>query len=303
MRSNAAAIQSFQKLINTEFTLEKGHLVPGTIKELEKESILFKLKKYFRRKEAEQRIEEKNVEKTKEIVDRIVNLKLDINSMSSKTIPIDSKTMSKFIKFMEPTMDIQKDLKETNPYMKMIKFYLKLSTIKDFNFLSTDEVLDYLLILDELKKYIVENKKTEESVLDYLFLLNGSKKSRCDDPKMNGNIVDGIEQLKLKLISTLGSKMIEDMKHLNERTAYFIKLQETCTLDTDTVKISVDKLLDKHTVIESSYKKYLMPALEKDNRMFDYTLFEELFNQIEEKIYILLEPNKVGKEEIIEFKK
>jgi len=288
MKSNTQAVNSFQNLVNTEFTLDKGHLVPTCVEEpKKKESVLFRIKTHFRRQEALRKIEDANAEHTREIIEKLANLKLDIDSMSKKTIYVDSKTMNTIIGFCEPTLDLQRNLKDQNTNIRLIKFYLKLTNTKDLSFLNQEQIFDYMEILEYLKDTIYKSEKVDASVMDYLFLLEGHKKYNCENSKLKENILDGIEKLNLRLIFALGNRTIQNMRKLDERTKYFMKLQETCLLDEETVRISIDKLLDKFGELEDIYKTYLLPIADKKCG-FNHALFKETLKQLEKTIYELL---------------
>lgn len=141
MKMNRLAIQPFQKLINTEYILKSGRLIPVPKKKEEqkkKKGIFNRVIEYFRQKKEEERIALEEIEKTKEIVDRLVNIKLDINKMILK----DSRVRK------------YEDLKNS---------VLSLSVI-DLNTISSREILNHFLSIDKFLKYAEKVGIKEEEV-------------------------------------------------------------------------------------------------------------------------------------------
>jgi len=132
MKVQFLSIQSFESIKKVKGKLELNKFFDKN------ENLLEKFKNYFKKKQEEKRLKKIQIEKTKEIVDRLVNLKLDIKEMSLR------KSYS-------------------NKYEKMCK-NLERINISNFDHLSTPNILEHLSFIDKFINYYKKEDLKEEEL-------------------------------------------------------------------------------------------------------------------------------------------
>lgn len=136
MKKNFLSTQSFEFVKHIKLKLEYNQFEFRFDKD-NNEALLNRLKKFYIRRQEEKRNIEESREKTKKVIDKLVDLKFDIKDLASK-------------------------YDTNNKYEKLKKRIEKIEYIK-FDSLSIGDILDYLFLIDKFKKFSKNNDlKNEE---------------------------------------------------------------------------------------------------------------------------------------------
>ncbi len=169
---------------------------------------------------------------TAEIINRLVNLKLDVNKQAN--VKIDKKILSKFLNLVLPESVAQTKIHSKYSYAATKEYLLELKKLVNSGSLSLGQCLEALNMFED---YEEENKNTINPVISS-FLLS-------------------IAEVKKVVISKLYLLLLKKTKHFRGEMDKLISLYESKTFfDEVVLEETLDEMNSNIDLIYTIYRKY-----------------------------------------------